>query len=104
MMILQKSIYFLMETLYASAINDAEIISRLIDGNFPDYKQLIPKEPTTQATVKKEDFMRITKIAGLFARDSGGGVTINLDENTSQISIHSIASEVGENTRKQPRK
>ena len=86
------------ETQVRFRLNDAEIISRLIDGNFPDYKQLIPKEPTTQAIVKKEDFMRITKIAGLFARDSGGGVTINLDENTSQISIHSIASEIGENT------
>ena len=42
--------------------------------------------------------MRIVKIASLFARDSGGSVTIEVNEDESKISIHSIASEFGENT------
>ena len=79
-------------------LNEIEITSRLIDGVFPDYRQLIPKTSETEITLKKEDFVRITKIASLFARESGGSVTINATHETNILSIHSIASELGENT------
>lgn len=79
-------------------IGDTEIISRLIDGNFPDYKQLVPKKTTTNIVIKKDDFVRIAKIAGLFARESGGSITITADSEKGKISIHSIASQLGENT------
>lgn len=86
------------ETQVRFRIGEAEIISRIIDGNFPDYRQLIPKELSSEATVKKDDFVRVTRLAGLFARVSGGGVTLRLDQEKSTLSLHSIASELGENT------
>lgn len=79
-------------------INEAEVISRLIDGNFPDYRQLIPAKSDITATMNKTEFGRVTKIAGLFARESGGSVTITVDEDAKTVSLHSIASELGENT------
>lgn len=79
-------------------IGEAEITSRLIDGNYPDYRQLIPKESETVVTIKAEDFGRIVKIAGLFARESGGSITLTADAEKQELSIHSIASELGENT------
>lgn len=78
--------------------NEAEVISRLIDGNFPDYRQLVPKESDTIATVSKSEFTRVTKVAGLFARESGGSVTLTVSEEDKSVSLHSIASEFGENT------
>jgi len=86
------------ETQVRFRINDAEIISRLIDGNFPDYRQLIPASSETTVTLDKSDFVRITKIAGLFARESGGSVTITADKDKKSLSVHSIASQLGENT------
>jgi len=77
---------------------DMEIVSRLIDGKFPDYRQLIPATAKTEIVIKKSDFSRVTKIAALFARESGGGITITASEENSLLSIHSIASELGENT------
>lgn len=79
-------------------VGDAEITSRLIDGNYPDYRQLIPKESETNITVSTSEFTRIVKIAGLFSRDSGGSVTLMADKEAGQLRIHSIASELGENT------
>jgi DNA polymerase-3 subunit beta len=79
-------------------VSEVEITSRLIDGNYPDYRQLIPKESETVIEVKADEFARIVKIAGLFARDSGGSITLTADADTQQLSIHSIASELGENT------
>lgn len=79
-------------------INEAEVISRLVDGNFPDYRQLIPAKSEINATMKKQDFVRVTKVAGLFARESGGSVTVTVDSDKKTVSLHSIASELGENT------
>lgn len=75
-----------------------EIVSRLIDGKFPDYRQLIPKTNETVVEISKSDFSRITKISSLFARESGGGITLSASSESSLLSIHSIASELGENT------
>lgn len=79
-------------------VGDAEITSRLIDGSYPDYRQLIPKTSETTVQIRVDEFSRIVKIAGLFARESGGSVTLTADEDTQKLSIHSIASEIGENT------
>jgi len=86
------------ETQVRFRINEAEIISRLVDGNFPDYRQLIPKQSDISATVAKQEFVRVTKIAGLFARESGGSVVVTVDSDAKTVSLHSIASEMGENT------
>ncbi len=79
-------------------INEAEIISRLIDGNFPDYRQLIPAKSDITAVMDKQEFNRVVKISGLFARESGGSVTVTVDSDKKTVSLHSIASELGENT------
>lgn len=86
------------ETQVRFRINEIEIISRLIDGNFPDYRQLIPASSETKIIINKADFIKVTKIAGLFARESGGSVTITANKKDNNILIHSIASQFGENT------
>jgi DNA polymerase-3 subunit beta len=79
-------------------LNDAEITSRLIDGNFPDYRQLIPASSESEVKIPRSEFAQITKVAGLFARESGGSVTLTADAEKDQLSLHSVASELGENT------
>lgn len=79
-------------------LDDIEITSRLIDGQFPNYRELIPKESDTTVGLPKDEFSRITKVASLFARESGGSVTLNAQAEAKKISIHSVASQLGENT------
>ncbi len=86
------------ETQVRFRVGESEITSRLIDGNYPDYRQLIPKTSETSVTLKAAEFVRVTKIAGLFARESGGSVTLTADSEKGTLSVHSIASELGENT------
>ncbi len=86
------------ETQVRFRIGDTEITSRLIDGNFPDYRQIIPGDSEVSATIDKSEFIRVTKIAGLFAREAGGSVTVTLSDESDSVSVHSIASELGENT------
>ncbi len=78
--------------------NDVDLVARLIDGKYPDYRKLIPASFAVTATVKRTDLVNVTKVSSLFARESAGSVTINVDEAGSALSIRSVASQLGENT------
>lgn len=78
-------------------VGDVELVARLIEGNYPDYRKLIPKDFSVQADLKRADFTNITKVSSLFARESAGSVTVLVDEVQKQVSIRSIASQLGEN-------
>ncbi len=78
-------------------VGDVDLVARLIDGKYPDYRKLIPKSFATTAQLKRADFVNVTKVSSLFARESAGSVTINVDEGEQQLSIHAIASQLGEN-------
>lgn len=77
-------------------VGDVELVTRLIEGKYPPYRKLIPQNFATSATLKRSELVNITKVSSLFARESAGSVTINVDGD--QVSIRSIASQLGENT------
>ncbi len=79
-------------------VGDVELVTRLIDGNYPDYRKLIPTSFATTATLKRSELMNITKVSSLFARESAGSVTIHVDDTEKTVSIRAIASQLGENT------
>jgi len=79
-------------------VGDVELVTRLVDGNYPDYQKLIPSSFTSEATLKRSDFVNVTKVSSLFARESAGSVTIEVDEASGSLSIRSVASQLGENT------
>lgn len=79
-------------------VGDVELVARLIEGDYPDYRKLIPKDFAVTGIIKKQEFMNITKVSSLFARESAGSVTIHLDEKNQSLSIRSVASQLGENT------
>ena len=56
----------------AFQIGPARVVSRLIAGDFPNYKQLVPPEFATAVTVKWAEFMRAVKAVGTASKDSGG--------------------------------
>ncbi len=79
-------------------VGDVELVTRLLDGKYPDYQKLIPKSFTAKAILKRADLINVTKVSSLFARESAGSVTIEVDEAEKKLSIRSVASQLGENT------
>ncbi len=47
--------------------SDTYLVSRIVDGNFPDYKQIVPKAFTTKVSILKEDFSQAIKMVNIFA-------------------------------------
>jgi DNA polymerase-3 subunit beta len=78
--------------------SEVQLVTRLIEGSYPDYRKLIPASFATTATLKKDDFSNITKVSALFARESAGSITISVSEKDKHVSIQSVASQLGENT------
>lgn len=77
---------------------DVELVTRLIEGAYPDYRKLLPQKFATTAVLKRADLANITKVSSLFARESAGSITLGVDETSKQLSIRSVASQLGENT------
>ena len=78
-------------------VGDVELIARLIDGTYPDYRKLIPANFAHKATVSRQELITITKISGLFSRENAGSITIKTSEEAKTLSVTSVASQVGEN-------
>jgi len=78
-----------------------EMVSQLIQGNFPNYSQLIPQTYGTKARIDVAEFLRAIKMAAIFARDGSGiarvivtpGVTVE----AGKITISARADEIGDN-------
>jgi DNA polymerase-3 subunit beta len=79
-------------------VGDVELVTRLIDGKYPDYQKLIPQKFATAASLKRSELLNITKVSSLFARESAGSVTVRVSEDDGTVSIRSVASQLGENT------
>ena len=87
------------EDLVRFRLGEVEIISKIIDASFPDYWELIPKDNDITATLDREEFIRVTKLAALFARSTGGAIVCEATA-PDTFSVHSILNEFGENDSK----
>ncbi len=76
---------------------DVELVARLIEGNYPDYRKLIPTSFATTAVLARSELVNITKVSSLFARESAGSIVVSVDEPSESIWIHAVASQLGEN-------
>lgn len=79
---------------------DIELLTRLIDSNYPDYQSLIPSKSAVKAILKRSELTNVVKVSSLFARETAGSITIEVDEDTQTIGIRSLASQLGENNAK----
>ncbi len=78
-------------------LNEVEVTSKLVDGSFPDYRQLIPKDSEIKVDLKRDELVRVTKLAALFAREVGGSVVCSTKAEDGTFAIASVANELGEN-------
>lgn len=58
------------ETQAVFKVSDTEIVTRLVDGQYPDYKQIIPTEFNNQIVVKKDELLSALKVASIFSQNS----------------------------------
>ena len=57
--------------------NDTEFYSRLIDGTFPDFRQIVPRDFATRLEFGRDEFLAAVRRASFFARDNNDVVRVN---------------------------
>jgi DNA polymerase-3 subunit beta len=60
--------------------DDTLLTSRVLEGEYPDFEKIIPKNSTTKILLDKEEMLRAVKLASIFARESANIVKIKLLE------------------------
>ena len=73
-----------------------QVISRLIEGQYPNYNEIIPKEYQTEVILLKDEFINQIKTASLFSGNTNE-IKIKVKTKEQEIEISSQNSELGEN-------
>ena len=79
-------------------INDSILISKLIDGKFPNYVQVIPKENQKKLEVDLKSFLNSVDRVASVSLDRKDGVKFNLSKDTLDLSVNNTNSGDGKET------
>jgi DNA polymerase-3 subunit beta len=74
------------ESQFVLTYGKLELISRLIEGSFPDYKQIIPSQFRSTFTVARGELSRAIRAASLFARQGLYDVQLELEGGSLKVS------------------
>ncbi|MEK7178863.1 MAG: DNA polymerase III subunit beta, partial [Patescibacteria group bacterium] len=73
------------------------VTSRVIDGVFPDYKQILPKGHTTEVVILKQDLVNAIKVSNVFS-DKLNHVDFDIQPKKKLFEIRSRNFDIGENS------
>ncbi len=74
-------------------LKDAELVSQLIDGNFPDYKAIIPRSSKTHTILSVPGFLKACKQAEIIAREGNNVVRMNILPQGDQPGVIEISAQ-----------
>lgn len=77
------------------SLSNAEIVCRLLEGEFPNFEKIIPASFTSRATLAKEEFLAAIRTASIFAREAANIIKFKIEKDKLQISAN--APQIGGN-------
>lgn len=77
------------------AYGEVEVVTRILEGEFPDFDKIIPTSHTTAIVLDAEELLQAVRAAAVFAKDSANIVRFKVSD--SGLLISANAPQVGEN-------
>ncbi|HEX7951035.1 MAG TPA: DNA polymerase III subunit beta [Candidatus Limnocylindrales bacterium] len=77
-------------------LDGIDLVSRLIDGQFPNYQQVVPQTHTTRAILDREELLRAVRPAALIAHESANIVKLQVGADGEPGITVSASAEVGD--------
>lgn len=78
------------------SLDNIYLTSRIIDGIYPDYRQIIPKESKTEVVLLKQDLLNALKISNIFS-DKFNQLNLSINTKDKIFEFSSSNNDVGEN-------
>jgi DNA polymerase III subunit beta len=79
---------------------NASLITRLVEGQFPNYKEIIPDSFQTEGLFKREELLQNIKITGLFSKIGANDIKFEFNIPAKETSLYAASSQVGKNNSK----
>lgn len=77
---------------------DVDLTSRLIDGEFPEYKQIIPTGYKTRCNIAKNEMLNSIKIINIIARSVlGNKMILDVSSESGKVTLSAVQSDLGKN-------
>lgn len=76
-------------------VGDTQVATRLIDGEYPSFDKIVPKNFTTRVHLEKETLLRAVKSVAIFARDNANIVHLSIEG--QKVVVSAATAQVGEN-------
>lgn len=76
------------------SVGDNLLVSKLIEGNYPNYRQVIPSEPEERVTVDREALLNTVRRVSLLSSEKSNSVRLVFSEN--QVEVTANSPDVGE--------
>lgn len=92
------------ESQFACRFADVEFVSRLIEGKFPEYEQIIPKTGQTNVLLGKDEFMKAVKGSALFSKTGVNDINLSFTHSDNTIQIKAMNAQLGQNVTTLPAK
>ncbi len=73
---------------------DVYFVSRLIEGQYPEYRQIIPSDFKAKMRIGKDELVNALRLAGIFSSHQTRDVKIKLEND--KITLHTVSGELGE--------
>ncbi len=89
---------YLTENQILFVLGNIELISRLVEGQYPDYQQIIPQNSNTKAILNTSEFIAATKTTSLFTRSGIYDVSLEFLADKKEVVVSSVNNQLGENT------
>lgn len=70
-------------------LSDTVLTSRLLEGDFPDFEKIIPKESNIKISLDKEELLRAVKLGSIFAREASNVIKINVLKDSLKVTAES---------------
>lgn len=84
-------------TQLAFSLDNTYVVTRLIDGQYPDYQQILPETSNTNIILDRQELLSALKTTSVFSRGSGSiNIEFNSEENILKLS--SISHDLGQST------
>ena len=84
------------------AFDGVELVSRVIDGKYPDYRQIIPTDFTIKAKCQAADLVPAIKSVSLFCKQGINDIRLSFDDQSQKIIIATASSHTGHSLAKVP--
>lgn len=85
------------DNLLLFAAEETLVATRVLDGQYPDYKRIIPQDSILSANFTSEDFAEAVKVTNIFAKESNNTIKLSFDPENHTIRVTSLAETSGEN-------